>query len=67
MQQLIQRIEREIQPQLQALLTGMIDGSIVKSDLKDEYHMLIYEVMLDMRCQAHEHAPKRLLCIAWHL
>ena len=42
-QQLIQRVEREIQPQLQLFLTSIADGTI-DSDLKDDYHMLIYQV-----------------------
>ena len=45
-QQLIQRTEQAIQPQLQCLLTSIIDGTAVDSDLKDEYHMLIYQVCI---------------------
>lgn len=42
--QLLQRTERLIQPPLQRYLTSMIDGTCTQSDLKDEYHLLIYQV-----------------------
>lgn len=41
--QLLRRVERDVQPQLQLFLTNILDGK-VDSDLEDDYPLLIYQV-----------------------
>ena len=42
-QQLLQQVERHVQPQLQVYLTGIIEGT-VDSNLKDDFTTLVYQV-----------------------